>query len=56
MLAFARYPFAEVNHQGNGISVILRDARYERHAKSGFGVVAIPLNQIPRVADILPVR
>jgi len=43
MLVFARYPFAEVERHVPGYTVILRDARYERERRSGFGVTAISL-------------
>jgi len=44
MLIFARYPFAEVERNENGYTIILRDARYEREQKSGFGAMAITVN------------
>jgi inner membrane protein len=45
MREFGRYLFAEVDRQADGYSVVLRDARFERSATSGFSVVTIPLDE-----------
>ncbi len=43
MAHFARFLAAEVDSTGRGLTVYLRDARYERMARRGWGVVAIRL-------------
>jgi inner membrane protein len=45
LLEFARYPFAVIEPQANGYTVILRDARFEREQRSGFAVMAIPVDE-----------
>ncbi len=43
MAKFARFLVAEVDSAGPGLTVYLRDARYERMARHGWGVVAVRL-------------
>ncbi len=43
MAKFARFLAAEVDSGGRGLTVYLRDARYERMARRGWGVIAVRL-------------
>ncbi len=41
MIEFSRYLYADVEPEGSGYRVILRDARYARERRFGFGVVTV---------------
>jgi membrane-bound metal-dependent hydrolase YbcI (DUF457 family) len=43
MAGFARFLAADVDSAGGGLTIYLRDARYERRARRGWGVVAVRL-------------
>jgi len=47
MAQFARFLMAEVDSSGPGLVVYLRDARYARAAREGWGVVAVRLDRAP---------
>jgi len=47
MAQFARFLTAEVDSSGPGVVVYLRDARYARAAREGWGVVAIRMDHAP---------
>lgn len=44
MFYFSRFPFFEVEKGKSGVIVLLRDARYARSRRSGFGTWSIPLS------------
>ncbi|RMG55335.1 MAG: hypothetical protein D6723_02870, partial [Acidobacteria bacterium] len=45
MIAFSRYLYADVEPEGSGYRVILRDARYARERRLGFGVVTVSVEE-----------
>src|SRR6266704_5367556 len=47
MAQFARFLTAEVDSSGPGVVVYLRDARYARAARDGWGVVAVRMDRAP---------
>src|SRR2546429_136155 len=47
MAQFARFLTAEVDSSGPGVVVYLRDARYARAAREGWGVVAVRMDRAP---------
>src|SRR3989441_7741430 len=47
MAQFARFLMADVDSSGRGLVVYLRDARYARAAREGWGVVAVRLDRAP---------
>ena len=45
MAQFARFLVAEVDSSGDDLMVYLRDARYARAGRAGWGVVSVRLDQ-----------
>jgi len=43
LFRFYRFPVADVEPSGGGFEVVLRDARYRREGRSGFGAAALAL-------------